>query len=226
MRIGAISDLHGFLPPIPSGLDLLLVAGDIGFFEKDGRKLEAFSQPQHTVYELEDWLSNAGCPVVAIAGNHDFALEAHESLARSLPWTYLKDSGAEFEGMKIYGTPWIPVLVGWAFYATEPELEAAAAAIPSNTDILLTHSPPHGILDKVGHKWGTPGDSVGCRPFRQRVMELPNLKLHVFGHIHNNPGPTGLPGRDTIFDNVAFCGGTREYDPTGEVRIYNLSGKD
>ena len=83
--------------------------------------------------------------------------------------------------LKIYGSPWQPEFCGWAYNL--PRGQALAdkwAMIPDDTDILVTHGPPAGILD---------GD-LGCLNLRRRVDEL-NLKLHVFGHIHYSWGVMG-----------------------------------
>ena len=59
--------------------------------------------------------------------------------------TYLEDSMVERMGYKIYGTPWTADSLFGAM--TKPhgdELHAIWKKIPSDTDILLTHSPPFG----------------------------------------------------------------------------------
>lgn len=60
--------------------------------------------------------------------------------------------------------------------------------IPSQTDILLTHGPPHSILDK-----SIRGDSCGCAQLSKRLLTSPPLdatgpKVHLFGHIHEAYG--------------------------------------
>ena len=62
-------------------------------------------------------------------------------------------------------------------------MKACWDAIPSNTDILITHGPPYGYLDIPG------GSSVrvGCEMLRYRVDQI-KPKIHVFGHIHGGYG--------------------------------------
>ncbi|KAH7096092.1 Metallo-dependent phosphatase-like protein [Auriculariales sp. MPI-PUGE-AT-0066] len=51
--------------------------------------------------------------------------------------------------------------------------------VPSRTEILVTHGPPKGTLDV------TLSDvHAGCAQLATRVSELPALRLHVFGHVH------------------------------------------
>ncbi len=62
------------------------------------------------------------------------------------------------------------------------------AALPHPHKVLVTHGPPHGILDDAGGYRGTGGSSpAGCEALRDRVREL-RPRLHVFGHIHTNQG--------------------------------------
>jgi Icc-related predicted phosphoesterase len=54
--------------------------------------------------------------------------------------------------------------------------------IPNNIDILITHGPPYGILDKTiqNHK-------AGCKDLLKKVMEV-RPQFHIFGHIHESYG--------------------------------------
>ncbi|MCG2781459.1 MAG: hypothetical protein L6264_10980 [Weeksellaceae bacterium] len=54
--------------------------------------------------------------------------------------------------------------------------------IPDDIDILVTHSPPYGILDEVD-----PGVHVGCEELLEKV-NLIQPKYHLYGHIHENYG--------------------------------------
>ena len=54
--------------------------------------------------------------------------------------------------------------------------------IPPETEVLLTHGPPHGILDTIHN-----GESVGCEELISRLRAI-RPRLHVFGHIHEAHG--------------------------------------
>lgn len=57
--------------------------------------------------------------------------------------------------------------------------------IPDSTEILMTHGPPFGMLDKIKHG----NRHVGCDKLLARLQTgLPNLRLHVWGHIHEDRG--------------------------------------
>jgi Icc-related predicted phosphoesterase len=67
--------------------------------------------------------------------------------------------------------------------------------LPEGVDLLVTHSPPLGILDKTSKD-----KSVGSPALRKRVAQI-KPKLHIFGHIHESHGRVAIEG--TTFMNVA-----------------------
>lgn len=187
MIIDCISDLHGYFPELEGG-DLLIVAGD----------LTASDTPmQH--YNFLDWLQNQPYKEkIVVAGNHDNFIYSLKS--KYIPDTrkldsgmiYLCDSGTEFEGLKIWGTPWTKTFEGInpkckAFTVdTETELMDKFDLIPPGIDILITHAPPQGILDKCdnGH--------MGSIALYNWIKYVERPKLHVFGHIHEGYGQEEL----------------------------------
>jgi len=60
---------------------------------------------------------------------------------------------------------------------------AIYSKIPVDTEILLTHTPPLGILDTTQG-----GNQVGCQVLAQAVGGLQSCRLHLFGHIHESHG--------------------------------------
>jgi Icc-related predicted phosphoesterase len=136
--------------------------------------------------------------VVCIGGNHDFLLQQ-----RAFPFanaTVLEDTEIEVDGLRIYGSPWCPELSGFAYYATESDLIGYWRKIPSGIDILVTHTPPYGILDCPTA--GTP--NLGC-PHLRRELERIKPRLHVFGHIHASFG--SQVDDSTTYINAAVVAG-------------------
>lgn len=212
--IYATSDLHGNLPPIPDDASTLLIVGDICPDFRPGNSIDwvdkcGTQQADWLDVEFRSWLRTRpdGCEVIAIWGNHDFVGE-HNDLIPELPWTLLKDDYAIVEGFCIYGTPWVPGLPYWAFYATDDALQHRAAVIPSGLDILMTHGPPWGFGDfiptseKQRSKYGNyDGAHVGDRALTDAIREkAPQLTL--CGHIHEGRGRYLMDGNHTIV-NVA-----------------------
>lgn len=149
---------------------------------------------------------------VFIPGNHDRIFETDQMLARedmeSQGVTVLIDEATTIGGFKFYGSPWQPRFFDWAFNLDRgPELAEKWAMIPNDTEVLITHGPPKGILDAVvrraGAERGYPGtiENVGCEDLFERVKLLPDLKLHAFGHVHEGYG------RDGIFVNASCLDG-------------------
>ena len=137
---------------------------------------------------------------IAVAGNHDWLFETNRVLALTdVPSNviYLEDSGVEIEGLNIYGTPVQLPFNNWAFNRPESKLIEHWKAIPDNTDVLITHSPPYGIFDwSVYDKIHTGSPSLYFE-----VVERIKPKLHCFGHIHGGYGIKVI--ENTIFINAS-----------------------
>lgn len=177
MKFCCLSDLHGVLPHIPA-CDAVLIAGDICPCIKGKQQLAWLDRV------LKKWLESLDRPVFCCAGNHDWPMYCFPEEVKSLnlPWTYLQDSSATFNGLNIYGTPHSLIFYNWAFNLTEHELMGKWNLIPDDTDILICHSPPKYYGDMVD------GRSAGSESLLWRIQQLPQLKLCCFGHIHEGRG--------------------------------------
>lgn len=209
-RIVCLSDTHNCHEQItvPDG-DVLLHAGDAtnnGTIEE----IKIFSSwfqslpHQHKIF---------------IAGNHDRAFENLEGNAEFLKWLldpgiiYLQDSFVTVENLKIYGSPWQPWFYSWAFNLPRgAALAEKWRLIPHDTDILITHGPPQGILDA-----SPSGEPCGCEELIKVVAEI-KPKLHLFGHIHHSYGAQEKFGG--IFANGSNC--DESYEPTNAPLVFDL----
>ena len=223
MKIVCMSDTHNqldsWIDRLPEA-DVLVHAGDLS-----GRG---------RTYEIEKQLDiMAGFPYkhkVFIAGNHDFAFEGQNGYMTSLirekykglGMIYLQDSPVVIEGVKFYGAPWTPNFYNWAFMPERgsEELHRKWKIVPEDVDVLITHGPPHLILDKTDPKYG--GNNVGCELLREEVLNRIKPKVHVFGHIHGDYGILDYEG--IKFVNAASC--DRSYDPTREPLVVEISTDD
>lgn len=200
MKITCIADLHGYYPELDGG-DLLILAGDYTAADKITQWARFFEWLKKQNYKKK----------ILIAGNHDNLFqtgfpknekeaeqlkEVREFLEINSPedyensyFEYLCDSGTEFEGLKIWGSPWTLKFKNMnphcmAFTCdTEDELTKKWELIPEDIDILITHTPPFGLLDKTCRN-----EYVGSEALGFKTWDLSNLKFHIFGHVHEAYG--------------------------------------
>jgi Icc-related predicted phosphoesterase len=186
LNITLISDTHTKHKKLTDdiiGGDIIIHAGDlssVGYIEEIRNFLKWYdSLPySHKIF---------------IAGNHDFGFETHKVgddaiklLAEFPNITYLMDSGIEIEGMKIYGAPWQPRFYDWAFNVdrNSDELNSKWEKIPDDTDILITHGPAWGFVDRVFGRL----NNLGCELLVKHIQNRVTPTLHVCGHIHSGRG--------------------------------------
>ena len=188
MKIILISDTHNNHNfRIPKG-DVLIHAGDVS---SRGTKKE--------INDFIKWFqSQPHTYKIFIAGNHDFYLEKIVDTKIEIPdIIYLNDSGCEINGIKFWGSPIQPTFYNWAFNRKRGvEIKKHWDLIPKDTDVLITHGPPHKVLDETLN-----GDYAGCKELRKKVLEI-KPKLHVFGHIHEGYGK--LLRNEIIFVNASL----------------------
>jgi len=216
MKLVIISDTHSLhnnmINPVPDG-DVLIHCGDVcnrGTTKDFLDFLNWFSKFPHETK-------------IFIAGNHDFALqnkpdEVKHALANlELSGTnihYLEDSGITIQNgdeapVNFWGSPWTPEFYNWAFMKKRGEEMAEVwAKVPEDTHVLITHGPPktdtfvdYAVYDSI---------NVGCEEQAKRILDLKDLKVNCFGHIHEGYGmretATGL-----LLINASVC--TLRYYP-------------
>ena len=222
IRFVCISDTHNKTKSlkVPEG-DVLLHSGDFSNIGDD-----------KDIIHFNDFLSTLPhTHKVVIAGNHDlsFDLENNASLKRNFNnlnslnaaetkaklrnCIYLEDSGINLLGYNIYGSPWTPTFYDWAFNLDRGEnIRKKWELIPANTEILLTHGPPHRILDRCSD-----GFSAGCEELIIKIQEFRPM-VHLFGHIHEAYG-TFFDGT-TNYINASIC--TLRYSPSNKPYVFDL----
>lgn len=193
-----ISDTHNKHEQIdrdtlPGG-DILIHAGDVSSM--------GYVHEVHMFLRWFDSISGYDNKIF-IAGNHDwfFEQQGREMINKTLETfpniTYLMDESVEVlsdnyvDNVKIYGSPWQPWFRNWAFNLPRggDELKEKWEEIPNDTDILITHGPPKGILDL------NPRDNFECGCERlEEIIWKKKPKIHVFGHIHSQWGHKEING--------------------------------
>jgi Icc-related predicted phosphoesterase len=214
MHITFISDTHGQ----HTKLNAHLPGGDILFHTGDFITGADYFSNIRELRKFCEWFESLDnyTHKIFIAGNHDRIFESDPFDTSTIlkdfaNITYLQDSAVNIkvndETVKIYGSPWQPEFYNWAFNLPRngEALKFKWDSIPSDTDILLTHSPAYGILDTVT---GRETDHLGCELLAERIKQL-NLKLHAHGHIHTGYGITKVS--NTFHINAAVLDESYQY---------------
>ena len=198
LRLLHISDTHGVhrrLRDLPEA-DILVHSGD---FTMSGSEAETL--------DFLEWLCDLPYRhKVLVAGNHDACLYRATLDGLDDNVNYLCDSGGEIEGAKFWGVPM------FMEDCVSGHQEQLYVAIPDDTDVLVTHTPPYGIPDRDG------SILYGSRELLEKVRAIRPV-LHLFGHIHRAHGTTndGM----TVFSNATIM--DESYDSLNEPNVLPIS---
>lgn len=213
MKVVCASDFHGMLPSPASvpECDLLVLAGDLS--------IGSYAWWED---EFKPWLRDVPAEeIVGVAGNFDVlaTAESGREYLRSLPWHFLHDETEEVAGLLVHGAPWASEHHGWPFCEPEDFLETRWDLIDPKTEVLVVHGPPKGVFDQVSNPYPNedPSGHVGSPSLFKKITELADneLKLAVWGHIHEARGVREIPGLTLV--NAACALGK----PLVEVEIGN-----
>lgn len=146
----------------------------------------------------------------------EWLMEAIASMDKRIH--YLENSGISIDGLNFWGSPITPNFYEqyWAFNRSRGEkISKYWDMIPKDTNVLITHGPAMGIGDYIIDQ----RLNVGCEELEIKVRyELPKLKLHVFGHIHD--GYSKKTEGDTTFVNASTC--TEQYVPKNSPIVVEI----
>lgn len=167
MKILHISDTHGChrqLRKLPAA-DVLVHSGD---FCMAGSEEEAI--------DFMNWFCDLKyAHKIFICGNHDDCLYGANIEGLDSNVHYLCNSGIEIDGVKFYG---VPMFMGDCITGRQM---VNIDRIPSDTNVLITHSPAYGILDLDDNI------NYGDEHLLTKVVDV-HPHLHLFGHIHARHG--------------------------------------
>lgn len=138
---------------------------------------------------------------IFVGGNHSNALDSSYGIELVQLMdvhgiTYLEESGTRLHcGLTVYGTPYRSVVPQhWSFVkdnCTYEEIE--------DSDIIVTHYPPYGILDNSPHP---ELDTLSGDKNLLKALSNTSFQVHLFGHIHDNTvdsyGYLGRAGRTYV----------------------------
>lgn len=186
MKIMAFSDLHCDLGAAQALVlaaqqaDLVLGVGD-------------FAQLHAGLHETMEALSEFSDKAIYVPGNN----ETYEALTKATDAFVIQKEVVDIDGLKIAGIgcaiPPLPPTPWGSFDMTEEDAEIALSQMEA-ADILLTHSPPKGVVD-LHAQLGSLG-SVAVRGW----IKAHHPKLVLCGHIHDCWGQQGEIGPSRIFN--------------------------
>mgnify|MGYP003626221083 CR=1 FL=1 len=220
IKIWHISDTHGHHEQlkVPPNVDLVIHSGDASNFRDPYRN-------EHEMHQFLTWFSKL--PIknkLFVPGNHDTSIERGlidrehiDSLGIEL-CIMNSITFPELNNLKVWGAPYVPRYGDWAYMKPRSKMmDKVWDHIDSDADIIVTHTPPQGILDYSDRRISDPNtgksitvvEACGCLSLMKVINKI-NPKLNCFGHIHStrgihNTGTRTLPGLKTIFSNAACC---------------------
>lgn len=218
IKILHISDLHNHHPEGLPKANLLIISGDYGFKSKRAplavvaKEFKVFNNYLKSIRHKYD-------EIIYVPGNHDTLFELDEEYGKEIMTQALVliNESFSYKGLKIYGSPVTPSFCNWAFNVDRGEdIRKVWDRIPLDTDVLITHGPPYGILDVVE------GDSepLGCEELRIAVERV-KPQLHLFGHIHSARGVAKIG--DTTFSNASIM--NERYYPVYPYNEFEIKGE-
>ena len=193
LRIFALSDTHGLLDFKLPKADLILHAGDICPDFAPRNLLGSWRQ--------QDWLNGAwarwvnGSTLKATLGNHDFVVKSE------CPKQIKVDELIDFQGLKIWFSPWSPEFCGWAWMWPDADLKRYYDRIPAGVDIIVSHSPPKGYGDWLPDPYTGVVEHLGSQELLLAINRV-KPKVVVCGHIHGAHGH--YRHQDTDIYNVSL----------------------
>ena len=199
---GYVTHTYQGLLEIPKDIDMVIFSGDCS------NPRDPYSN-ELEVRNFIDWFKCL--PIkhkIFVAGNHDSSIE--KGLVTKKDFIqyniiYLENEHVVVEGIKIFGSPYTPTFGNWSFMKERHKLDRIwDNAIDNDSDIIVVHGPPKGILD-LSYDRDNKLENCGDKSLWNKV-QIVKPKLMLFGHIHDNKdiinaGTRTVRGLDTVFSN-------------------------
>ena len=197
MKILHLSDTHGMhrrLRNLPEA-DVVVHSGDFCMVGTESEALDFLNWFCDLPYSHK----------IFICGNHDEALYGASLSGLDENVCYLCNSSVIINGVKFYG---VSMFMSDSFSGRQEDFYNE---VPADVDVLVTHAPPHKVLDFDG------GFHYGSEVLLHRVTCIAP-RAHLFGHIHSQHGT--LTQDNTIFSNAAIM--NESYDLLNSPNIIEI----
>ena len=185
MNVLVISDTHNrhnkFDFTDTDNVDVIVHCGD-------------FSHSEEQVKKFCNWFSKLDFKhKILIAGNHDeyverIGYEQFFDYCKDKGIIYLEDTSITIDDVKFHGSPWSVTYGDWAFMMEDEHLKYKWDLIPTDVQVLITHTPPYKIGDSVEGYQDIFDTNVGSKTLRDKLEHLYNITHHFVGHIHEDYG--------------------------------------
>eukprot|EP01104_Vermistella_antarctica_P017725 TRINITY_DN633_c0_g5_i1.p1 TRINITY_DN633_c0_g5~~TRINITY_DN633_c0_g5_i1.p1 ORF type:complete len:379 (-),score=125.29 TRINITY_DN633_c0_g5_i1:92-1228(-) len=218
IKVVCISDTHekhwDIKSKVPDG-DILIHSGDFG------TRLRNDDNFEKAIADFDKFMASfPHTHKFFVGGNHEIAFNDYtaKELQRRMPSVvYLQDEAHIIKewDLHLYGSPWTSSRK-MGFSCSSVDLEKRWKKIPKHTDILITHMPPHNILD-LAHASFKGGISQVCdvcgkkhpmkkhwgsTTLRTHVLERVRPLVHCYGHVHDENGFRAVD--DVLFVNSSM----------------------
>lgn len=189
MKLLLFSDLHADtaaahnLVDRARTVDVVIGAGDFGNVRRDLRR-------------CLDLLRAIDRPAVLVAGNNE-STEELAAACRDWPAAHVLHGSTARIGETVFfgiggGIPVTP-FGAWSYDFTEEQAAELLTGCPAGC-VLVSHSPPHGTVDRSSR-----GQNLGSIAVRDAVVRL-KPALVVCGHIHGSAGQRGAIGPTPVIN--------------------------
>ncbi|MBO9474268.1 metallophosphoesterase family protein [Shimia sp. R10_1] len=187
MKILAFSDLHrarvhaARLVEASKEADLVIAAGD-------------FTNHRQDLAGALALISDISTPMVMVPGNNESEAELRAAAPNNA--VVLHGEAHEFEGLKLFGLGYAVPVTPFKDWSCDLD-EAEAAAMLANcdaADILISHSPPKGVVDVASN-----GLSLGSTAVLDTIKRIAP-PLVVCGHIHDCWGQSAMVGDSRVMN--------------------------
>lgn len=205
MRLLCLSDMHGELRPYDETYraDVAVIAGDVmpsATQYHGGHPYGLARQEAWFAHTFVPWVQTLPVDhVVMTWGNHDHLGEHPSRYRACLPSNVhvLVNESCVIDGIHFHGVPHTPRFHDWAFNMDDtPEgLGRAWAAVPDDTDILVSHGPPRGVVDWIRAR-GIRGERAGSHTQANWLKSDATNRpfIVICGHLHAAGGHEGWCG--------------------------------